>query len=133
MRSSDWSSDVCSSDLAIVTDGQCPVRSILIRIDEDLAAASTGKGMFQRVDDEFGYDQPQADRDIGMHGAAVRGHRDRYPIMIVDHRCAEAFAKLGEITAQFNIAQARCRELLLEAGDRHDPAMGIVEMATHLL
>src|SRR3546814_5655743 len=71
--------------------------------------------MFQRVDDEFGYDQPQADRDIGMHGAAVRGHRDRYPIMIVDHRCAEAFAKLGEITAQFNIAQARCRELLLEA------------------
>src|SRR3546814_20312899 len=91
MRISDWSSDVCSSDL--------------------------GKGMFQRVDDEFGYDQPQADRDIGMHGAAVRGHRDRYPIMIVDHRCAEAFAKLGEITAQFNIAQARCRELLLERSE----------------
>src|SRR3546814_4278804 len=53
--------------------------------------------------------------------------------MIVDHRCAEALAKLGEITAQLDIAQARCRELLLEAGDRHDPAVGIVEMAARLL
>src|SRR3546814_14581789 len=113
MRSSDWSSDVCSSDLAIVTDGQCPVRSIRIIIDEDLAAAITGKGMFQRVDDEFGYDQPQADRDIGMHGAAVRGHRDRYPSMLVDHRCAASFAKLCEITAQFKISQARCHDPFL--------------------
>src|SRR3546814_11198891 len=110
MRSSDWSSDVCSSDLAIVTDGQCPVRSIRIIIDEDLAAAITGKGMFQRVDDEFGYDQPQADRDIGMHGAAVRGHRDRSPNMQVEHRCDCAFEQTGELHSQIKIATPTFRD-----------------------
>src|SRR3546814_4667323 len=81
MRISDWSSDVCSSDLT----------------------------------------------------AAIGGNRDRQLVMIVDHRSTEAFAELGEIATQFDIAEPRCGELLLKGRDRHYAVVGVVEMASCLL
>src|SRR3546814_12911544 len=81
MRISDWSSDVCSSDLT----------------------------------------------------AAIGGNRDRQLVMIVDHRSTEAFAEMGEIATQFDIAEPRCGELLLKGRDRHYAAVGVVEMASFIL
>src|SRR3546814_13679363 len=95
MRISDWSSDVCSSDL--------------------------------------GDNQSYTDRDIRVHTAAIGGNRDRQLVMIVDHRSTEAFAELGEIATQFDIAEPRCGELLLKGRDRHYAVVGVVEMASCLL
>src|SRR3546814_7389658 len=53
--------------------------------------------------------------------------------MIVDHRSTEAFAELGEIATQFDIAEPRCGELLLKGRDRHYAVVGVVEMASCLL
>src|SRR3546814_20741895 len=53
--------------------------------------------------------------------------------MIVDHRSTEAFAELGEIATQFDIAEPRCGELLLKGRDRHYAVVGVVEIASCLL
>ena len=64
-------------------------------INHDLARSPIGKTMLERVDHEFGNDEPEANRPIGGHLAVVDFDADREPIGIFDHRRGDAGAKLG--------------------------------------
>jgi len=99
-------------------------------VNENLAAAITWKGMFECIDDQFGDNQSETDRDIGVYTAAIDAHRDRHPCIIVDHGSAKAFAELLKIAAQLDCAQPRGRKLLLQGRDRHNPVVGIMQMAS---
>ena len=86
------------------------------------------KGVLERVDDEFGDDQPEAHRNIRIGRAVIHDHVDREHPRVMNHRCAEALAELDEVSAKFDFPQPRRCKMLLHGGDGHEPAVGVLEM-----
>ena len=89
--------------------------------------------MLQGVDHQFGHDQAETDRRVGVDPALVRVHVERNLLGVADHRGPEALAQLDEVGAQLHLAQGGRRQLPLHRSDRHDPVMRVVQVHPHVL
>jgi len=110
---------------AVVSDGQRPVGSVSLVADRDPAPAPAGEGVLQRIDHQFSDDQAQADGNVGVDRGIVAVDVQRQLVMVPDHRGADADAQLVEIGLERHLAEPGEGQLLLQGGDRHDPAVGV--------
>jgi hypothetical protein len=117
----------------IVADRECPCRSIGVIADLDRAGGVIGKGMLERVNDQLGDNEPQADRNIRARDALVDANVERELIVVADHRRADAAAQIGEVGAQLDITQRGCGEMLLERRHGHNSVMGVMKVETSFI
>src|SRR5580692_3612021 len=88
---------------AVVRDRKLPIRSNHVICDGDLAfGLLVGKGMFERIHDEFGHDQTEAFSLAGRSAASLANHFQRYWPGVANHRMGKALAQLGQIRRDFD-------------------------------
>src|SRR5581483_6667393 len=58
----------------VVAYGKVPVLSLGTVINQYLATAIVREGVLESIDDQFGHDQPEANRCVGSGDAAIDAH-----------------------------------------------------------
>ncbi|MEJ1968356.1 MAG: hypothetical protein WDN03_06925 [Rhizomicrobium sp.] len=121
---------------AVVAHRQAPVGALRGEVDFDMALAAVRKAVLERVDHQFGDDQPEADGVVRLDLAAGRRGQDRHRLVAFGHRIRQPGAQLLQIgteRTERDLAQhAGGRQLALHRGDQDQALVHVAQVHARL-